>query len=66
MSHWMLLPEQSACRAGYVSVTLTLAENILRGLALSVPSFFALHLTKRYSARALTAMALALAIYYAA
>ena len=66
MSHWMLLPQQSACRAGYVSVTLTIARNILRGFALAVPSFLVLRLTKRYSAVALAAMALALAIYYAA
>ena len=61
MSHWMLLPQQSACRAGYVSVTLIIAEIILPGFALAVPSFLMLRLTKRYSA-----VALALAIYYAA
>ena len=66
MSHWMLLPQQSACRAGYVSVTLIIAEIILPGFALAVPSFLMLRLTKRYSAVALAAMALALAIYYAA
>ena len=63
---WMLLPQQSASRVGSVPVTLTIAENILRGFALAVPCFLALHLTKRFSAVALAAMALALAIYYAA
>lgn len=63
---WMLLPGHGGGNEGAVPLGLTVAESVFRGLALALPCFHALQLTKRFSTLVLAAIALAMGLDYAA
>jgi len=63
---WMLFPKADAAPQPSVPAALTVAENVGRAAVLALPFFYSLNLQRHYSMLALAAMALALAVYYAA
>lgn len=63
---WMFFSRPNHAPRPLVPPALAMAENVGRGAVLVLPFFYSLDLQRQFSVPALTAMALALAVYYMA
>lgn len=63
---WMLFYSLDPGAKDAVPFSLSLAENVVRSVALALPFFYPLHLKRTWSMAVLGAMAGALAVYYLA